>query len=152
MSFLRNMEYGSSHKPERKSRCCRNSKCNPLAIPLSTVLHSSHRSELLLSLLCSIRVAFDKLHGLEAADSYALSSIANTIDSSKPFLLHHACRDLLLSSLQDQGSDRANDQTEDDDATNGERDEQRTAHVSARSVLSFVSFDFTCLVPSATYE
>jgi hypothetical protein len=95
------MKNRSTNKPQCKRSCRRYSQSNPFAVPLSTILNSSHRLEFLLSLLSSIGVALNKPHGLETADPYSLSAIANAIDGSKALLLHHSGGDLLLAAFED---------------------------------------------------
>jgi hypothetical protein len=137
------MEDSSTGEPKYKSSSRGNSQGNPLAISLSTFLHSSHGLEFLFSLLSSIREALDKFYGLETTYAHSLFAIANAIDSSLPLFLHHPGGYLLLSSFQDQSANRADDETKDDNAADGEGDEQRSAGVGAwseRSCVSFYSF------------
>lgn len=96
---LRNMEDGRTSKPKHKRSRRRNSQGNPLAISLSTFLYSSHCLELLFSSLSSMRVTLNKFYRLESAYPHALFAIANAIDGSESFLLHHSGRYLLLSSF-----------------------------------------------------
>jgi hypothetical protein len=134
------MEDSSTGKPECKCSSRRNSQSNPFTISFSTILYSSHRLELLFSFLSSICEALDKLYGLETTYAHSLFAIANTIDGSLSLFLHHPGGYLFLSSFQDQSANGANDETEDDDATDGEGYEQGSAGMSARSGRSCISF------------
>lgn len=141
---LRDMEDGRTNKPKHKRSRRGNSQGDPLAISLSAFLYSSHRLELLFSSLSSMRVTLNKFYRLESAYAHALFAIANTIDGSQSFLLHHPGGYLLLSSFEDQTADGADNETEDDDATNGVGEEQRSSGVIGwpeRSCVSFCSFE-----------
>jgi hypothetical protein len=137
---LRNMEDSSASKPKHECSSRRDSQGNPFTISFSTVLYSSHRLELLFSFLSSICEALNELNSLETTYTHPLFTIANTIDGSLSLFLHHPGRYLFLSSFQDQSANGANDETEDDDATDGEGYEQGSAGMSAWSERSCVSF------------
>lgn len=141
---LRDMKDSRTSKPKHKCSRRGNSQGNPLAISLCTFLYSPHRLELLFSFPSGMRVALNEFHRLESAYAHALFAIANAIDGSESFFLHHPSGYFLLSSFQDQTADGADDKTEDDDATDGVEEEQRSGGVigwSERSCISLCSFE-----------